>query len=129
DSVLGPFSAGPLGCLTFTSYADLVMTAFQSKYWSSIQLSTFDADGNELILNPPVLPGIEAFKQMEANFSLFFGLAVEVYEFTLISDQTPFDRFMDGDDDALSADQLRGLLAFINRGDPGQVSNPIFAGV
>jgi hypothetical protein len=32
---------------------------------------------------------------MEANFSLFFGLAVQAYEELLIPDDTPFDRFMD----------------------------------
>ena len=31
---------------------------------------------------------------MEYNFSLFFGLAVQAYEATLVSDQTPFDRFL-----------------------------------
>ncbi len=35
------------------------------------------------------------FTQMEANFSLFFGLAVQAYEQLLIPDNTPFDRFMD----------------------------------
>ena len=31
---------------------------------------------------------------MEYNFSLFFGLAVQAYEATLVSDDTPFDRFL-----------------------------------
>jgi cytochrome c peroxidase len=33
------------------------------------------------------------YTQMQMNFSLFFGLAVQAYESTLISDDTPFDRF------------------------------------
>ena len=33
------------------------------------------------------------YTQMQMNFSLFFGLAVQAYEATLISDDTPFDRF------------------------------------
>jgi cytochrome c peroxidase len=35
------------------------------------------------------------FTQMEANFSLFFGLSVQAYEELLIPDHTPLDRFFD----------------------------------
>ena len=34
------------------------------------------------------------YTQIEANFTLFFGLAVQLYEATLVSDDTPFDRFL-----------------------------------
>ncbi len=34
------------------------------------------------------------FTMMEVNFSLFFGLAIQMYESTLVSDQTPFDAFL-----------------------------------
>lgn len=37
----------------------------------------------------------DQFKQIEANFSMFFGLAVQMYEELTIPDDTPFDRFMD----------------------------------
>ncbi|HEU4382872.1 MAG TPA: cytochrome c peroxidase [Anaeromyxobacteraceae bacterium] len=40
------------------------------------------------------------FTQMEANMSLFFGLAVHAWGAMLIPDDTPFDRFMDGNPDA-----------------------------
>ena len=33
---------------------------------------------------------------LEYNFSLFFGLAVQLYEMTLISDDAPIDRFFEG---------------------------------
>ena len=46
---------------------------------------------------------------MEANFSLFFGLAVQLYEATLVSDDSPVDRFLDGDDNALSQAELVGF--------------------
>jgi hypothetical protein len=49
---------------------------------------------------------------MEANFSLFFGLAVQLYEATLVSDQTPFDRYAMGDTTALTAQQVEGLQVF-----------------
>jgi hypothetical protein len=82
----------------------LIEETFQPRYWDSALLTP---DGYTL---------------MEANFSLFFGLAVQMYESTLVSDATPFDRFMEGDDSALTPDQLWGLLVFLNRG-PGR--NPL----
>ena len=36
----------------------------------------------------------DEFSLIEYNFSLFFGLAVQMYEATLVSDDTPFDRFL-----------------------------------
>jgi cytochrome c peroxidase len=60
---------------------------------------------------------------MEANFSLFFGLATQTYMATLVSSNSPFDKFMEGDDSALSAEQLQGLLIFINTGQSGLPSS------
>jgi cytochrome c peroxidase len=37
--------------------------------------------------------GAGKYTQMQANFSLFFGLAVQAYMATLVSDNTPFDQF------------------------------------
>ena len=48
---------------------------------------------------------------MEANFSLFFGLAVQLYEATLISGESPFDLFLAGAAN-LTAPQSRGLATF-----------------
>ena len=129
DSVLGPFSADPLAKgLTVASYAALVQAAFQPQYWDSLLRVTLDSNGNFVILTV-VLPGQQSFSQMEANFSLFMGLSVQLYESTLVSDQTRFDQFMDGNNAALSPDELRGLLVFMNRGTLAQQANPIFAGV
>jgi cytochrome c peroxidase len=49
---------------------------------------------------------------MEANFSLFWGLAVQMYEATQISPNSPYDRFVRGDAGALSARQQLGLELF-----------------
>jgi cytochrome c peroxidase len=99
DSVLGHLSRARFGKNgIFASYPTLIKLAFQSKYWRSKRVTD------------------EGYSQMEANFSLFFGLAVQIYESTLVSDATPFDRFMAGDDGALDEEQLLGLLAFLNRG-------------
>jgi cytochrome c peroxidase len=49
---------------------------------------------------------------MEYNFSLFFGLATQLYMATLVADDTPYDRFMDGDSTAISAAAIRGVDLF-----------------
>jgi len=36
---------------------------------------------------------LDQYTQMEANFAFFFGLAVQSYESTLVSDDSPFDRY------------------------------------
>ena len=54
---------------------------------------------------------------MEYNFSLFWGLAIQAYEATLVSDQTPVDRFFRGDSTALSPAAVRGLNVFQGKGD------------
>ncbi len=81
-----------------TTYAALIRAAFRPEYWNSAQLTN-------------------GYTHMEANFSLFFGLAVQMYESTLIADGTPFDEFMEGDDEALEEEQLAGLRIFIGRGN------------
>jgi cytochrome c peroxidase len=58
----------------------------------------------------------DEFELIEANFVFFFALAVQLYQSTLISDETPFDRFQDGDEGALTASALRGMDIFHNEG-------------
>jgi hypothetical protein len=53
---------------------------------------------------------------MEYNFSLFFGLAIQEYEKSLISSDSPFDRFMEGRLDALDPLEQQGLVVFLGRG-------------
>lgn len=128
DSVLGPYAVTGNGAngLTFATYADMVRIVFQSKYWDSTSVITFNPDGSRVI-NPPGTPG--GYTQMETNFSLFFGLAVQAYEATLVSNETRFDKFMEGDNSALDQDELAGLLTFINQGTLAQAANPLFNGI
>jgi cytochrome c peroxidase len=107
DSVLGALSRAPQNGLS-VSYPALISQAFRSEFWNSTARTP------------------QGFTLMEANFALFFGLAVQLYETTLVSDRSPFDRFMEGDDLALTQTQLQGLLVFMNRGtDPDGLSrNP-----
>ncbi|MGR8930712.1 MAG: cytochrome c peroxidase [Gammaproteobacteria bacterium] len=65
-----------------TTYKSLITQAFNSKYWSY---------GGSSSQFPPPPPGQSAYNQMEINFSMFFGLAIQMYESTLVSDQAPID--------------------------------------
>jgi hypothetical protein len=49
---------------------------------------------------------------MDYNFSLFFGLAIQLYESTLISNDSPFDQFMEGNSNALTVQQQQGMALF-----------------
>jgi hypothetical protein len=70
-----------------------------------------DVDGRVVAdVGEPSRPG--EFSQMAYNFGLFFGLAVQAYESTLVSDDTPVDRFLAGDTGALNAIQQQGLNEF-----------------
>ena len=115
DSVLGPWKDNsgtrrrPAKGLS-TTYADMVIQAFEDVYWSSSEL--FTADG-EPLPDDATEPG---YRQMDVNFSLFWGLAVQLYEATLISDQTPIDAYMAGADDALTWKQKLGFEVFLEKG-------------
>ncbi len=49
-------------------------------------------------------------------FSLFWALALQAYQSTLNSDDSPFDRFMDGDASAMTAQQQEGMRLFNTTG-------------
>lgn len=113
DSVLGPY-ADPGGAGLTVGYGDLIREAFAPKLWDSeVRL---DAQ-KQLIGNPSVVPPEQQFTLMESNFSLFWGLAIMLYELTLVSADSPFDMYMDGrDPGALGAGELAGLDVFMNEG-------------
>ena len=56
-----------------------------------------------------------------------YGRAIEAYEATLVT-PAPFDRFLAGDDGALSDAQKAGLRAFIANGCAGCHSGPLLGG-
>ena len=101
DSVLGPYASG----VGRPRYADLVRGAFQPRLWDSTQMVSF----------VPGDPGSPLYSQMEANFPLFFGLAIQAYESTLISDQAPLDQYLT-QSTGLGAQELRGLAVFVGKG-------------
>jgi len=110
DSVLGPFAnVGGTGLRPDASYAALIRASFQPAYWSSRAI--VDETGRVIVpVGEPSRP--REFSQMAYNFGLFFGLAVQAYEATLVSDDTPVDRLLAGDATALTASQQQGFNEF-----------------
>ena len=120
DSVLGELSAYPRPGLKVRSYARMIRRAFQPEWWASRQLVRVNEDGSRTVMDPPDgdrpgerngAPSDEnIYSQMEMNFSLFFGLAVQLYEATLVADDTPVDRYLEGDETALTESELIGFF-------------------
>ena len=110
DSVLGAL-ANPdgRGLLAEHTYLSLIQRAFQPEYWDSTELA--DAAGQALGRQAPAQNTTE-FTLTEYNFALFFGLAVQAYEATLVSDDTRFDRFAEGEAAALTAQEQNGMRVF-----------------
>jgi len=110
DSVLATIANSRTNLLAkglSVSYSQMIQDAFVNSWWDSV---------------PTVTVGGQTYTQMEANFSLFFGLAVQLYEATLISDQTPFDL------GTLTPSQAAGLDVFNANGRCDQChSGPIMS--
>jgi cytochrome c peroxidase len=100
DSVLGPDANG-MGLKT--SYQDLIRKAFHGRWWDSPAILTDPDNGRQ-------------YTVMEYNFSLFWGLSIQLWEATLVSDQTPVDRFLAGDDAAIDDQAKEGLSVFGGKG-------------
>lgn len=84
DSVFGPMnltlsSPGDLQPGLNTTYKQMVRLAFDKKYWSY----------SRRVFGAPAVG--TPYTQMEANFSMFFGLALQMYQATLFSNQAPID--------------------------------------
>lgn len=117
DSVLGNLSRTPDPGLTTSNYESMIKAAFKPEWWNSNQAIRIEESGGLTFFNPKnqTLTTNE-FWQIDYNFPLFFGLAVQAYEATLISDETPFDYYMEGKTNALTEQQKRGLEIFQNKG-------------
>ncbi len=113
DSVLGGFASAQLsGFPRGTTYLDLVKAAFQTSYYDSAL--PVDEAGN-VGDSVGTIAQANRFTQAEFNFSIFFGLAVQAYESTLVSDEAPIDRFADRQMGALNNSELAGMTLFIGR--------------
>jgi cytochrome c peroxidase len=111
DSVLGSFSAFPNNGLN-TTYVSMIQAAFQPKWWNSTVV--VDADSNVLYNGTPA--NTNEYSQMEYNFSMFWGVAIQMYEATLVSDNSRFDQFVGGNRNALTSLEQTGLDRFQGKG-------------
>ena len=94
DSVLGAMSRWPRAGLDVPTYDHMIKKAFRHVWWKS-KFSVRDlGDGTwTLAERDDADPHTTDYTLLQYNFALFFGLAVQMYEATLVSDDTPWDRF------------------------------------
>ncbi len=128
DSVLGSISwyntldrnGKPTPGIKKTSYYQMIHEAFRPEWWNTTYKIQVNSDRTEQIVDRNVF-GPNVYQLEEYNFSMFFGLAVQAYQATLVSDDTPWDRFnkcatTDSacQTAALSADQRAGADLFFS---------------
>ncbi|HET8539980.1 MAG TPA: cytochrome c peroxidase [Anaeromyxobacter sp.] len=77
DSVLGAIADRRLKGLK-TTYAAMIQKAFVPSLWNTAKTVTI---------------GTTSYSLLEANFSLFWGISIMAYEATLVSDDSPMDRY------------------------------------
>jgi cytochrome c peroxidase len=102
DSVLGPYAKPGVGLKSVHTYKKLIQGAFNDAYW-----------------NVPDTRKIDGYTLIENNFSLFWGLAVQTYEATLVSDDSRFDQAQEDPINGRSVfteQELNGLNLFVNQG-------------
>jgi cytochrome c peroxidase len=104
DSVLGLYAKPSGGLKSIYTYKKLIQSAFDNAYW--------DVPDTQLI---------EGYKLIENNFSLFWGLAVQAYESTLVSNDSRFDQAQEelnpnNGRDKLTDQEKNGLNLFFNQG-------------
>lgn len=81
------------------SYSYLIKMAFPAKYWQNNDQHLEFIDPLDPALGLTIMAGAAdpndtgQFSQMEANFSFFFGMAIQSYLSTLVSDESPFDKY------------------------------------
>jgi cytochrome c peroxidase len=137
DRSPGTTAAGKPGlCIT---YQGLIRRAYHPLLWRNTNrhLNGCYTDGNLLLhpnqcaagvpkdpfdgyvlstaAGPASATDTNQFAQMEGNFSLFWGLSVNLWVQSLVPDDTPFDRFFDANPDA--------FMALGEPGEPGIVTD------
>ncbi len=101
DSVLGKLVDTKTGKGLKTTYTSLIQQAFQPQWWNTTKTVTINS---------------KTYSLTEANFSLFWGLAIMLYEATLVSDDTPMDQYLAG----RTFDPVTGAL--VKEGSPAQLN-------
>ena len=122
DSVLGQFAT------TRPPYLALVKKAFNPNYWQSpdvVRFTRFDArERKSMDLRAPAASfnqqPDENISQLQANFGLFFALSMQMYQSTLVSDDSRFDQYAresaTGISNKLNQDEQAGFAIFQGKG-------------
>jgi len=125
DSVLGKLANKR------PTYESLVKIAFNPDYWKTpqgrtVRFTKIDAkerksmDLDEKNKADKKFDGHvdEDVDLMRANFGLFFSLSMQMYQSTLVSDDSRFDQYAraDGQSDKLNKDELDGFAVFQGKG-------------
>jgi cytochrome c peroxidase len=124
DSVLGPLSKATKPGLKLkgpglkTDYPSMIKAAFWDQYWSSNNTIVRFVNGQPVFSpRPGGALQLTEYTQMEANFAFFFGLAIQAYESTLVSDDSPWDRHATNPSAyPLTTKQALGLGVFLSAG-------------
>lgn len=97
DSVLADWARDPSPGLSIDSYDTLIALAFKREWWDSKKMVRVHPGGAVSFVDPGQAndgdPSTDEYTLLQYNFALFFGIAVQMYEATLVSDDTPWDRF------------------------------------
>jgi cytochrome c peroxidase len=98
DSVLGPYATSSGDIKVTNTYKLMIQAAFNNAYWEVPDTQT-----------------IYGYKLIENNFSLFWGVAIQAYEATLVSDDSRFDQSITGRENLTEAEN-NGLNLFFGQG-------------
>jgi cytochrome c peroxidase len=134
DSVLGGIRSSRFPTGLKKKYASMIRAAFRPEWWRSNKVIQINPDNTITTLGPmgsldPVdddeelpsrdddegLPSTQ-FTMMELNFSLFFGLAIQMYESILIANDSRVDQFLEGRKDALTQQEQLRMTVFTGKG-------------
>jgi len=77
------------------SYEELIRWAFDSSWWNSPYHIYFPESGAPEVVDPGTTDPDRTYTLMEANFSMFWGISIMLFESLLVSDSSPFDRWME----------------------------------
>jgi len=131
DSVLGGLSSKVRGLRT--SYKAMIEAAIEPDWWDSELIVVVDPDSGATSFEPrPERRRLRRneYTMMEHNFSLFFGLAIQMYEATLVSDDAKIDQHFDslaaGGTGVLNDQESSGLALFEAAGCSDCHSGPEF---
>lgn len=89
DGVLGPIAATGTAKGLSVTYQTMIQQAFHPRWWNS---------GKNVSING------SSYTLTQANFSMFWGLSIMLYEATLVSDDSPMDRYLNSRVFTLAAD-------------------------